>query len=208
MIIGLTGQTGAGKTTVSQLLRERGFHVIDADIVARLVVEKGTRCLTDLVLEFGVGILDSGGGLDRRKMGNLIWDNKPRRMRFNEIVFPYIQEEIQAQTRRAVDMGNRVVFLDAPTLFESGSESFCDKVVSVTAPKEVRRKRLLERDAHRTMEEIDNRIEAQHDDAFYALRSDFVIRNGGEMTGLRVQVLEMLEFCCRGVERPDKGLEA
>jgi dephospho-CoA kinase len=127
-------------------------------------------------------------------------------MRFNELIFPYIQEEIQSEIAASAAKGYSVIFLDAPTLFESGSEVFCDKVVSVIAPKDIRRERLLARDTDRTMEEIDKRIDAQHDDEFYTSRSDFVINNDGDVTALRFQVVEMLEVCCRNVERPDGGL--
>ena len=95
------------------------------------------------------------------------------------------------------------MFLDAPTLLESGSDSFCDKVVSVIATEELRLKRLLERDLRYTREEIENRIAAQHEDAYYVSRSHFVIRNDGDMVNLRVQVVEMLERCCPDIALPE-----
>jgi dephospho-CoA kinase len=182
------------------MLRDRLYRVIDADVVARGVVERGKKCLIDLALAFGAEILERDGSLNRRKMGEIVFGSKEKRLRFNEIIFPYIQEEIENEIAASAAKGYRVVFLDAPTLFESGSEKFCDKIVSVIAPKEVRRERLLARDQNRTPEEIDKRIAAQHDDEFYTSRSNFVIVNGGDMNALRFQLLEMLELCCRGMD--------
>lgn len=202
-MIGLTGQTGAGKSTVCGILLGRGFVVIDADVVARQVVEKGRRCLVDLAVEFGVEILEADGSLNRRRLGAMVFSHREKRRRLNRIIFPYIREEIEHRIEDYALSGATVLFLDAPTLFESGSESYCDKVVSVVAPRDIRLRRLLDRDSRRTMEEIENRIDAQHGDDYYASRSDFVIVNDGDLSALRVQVLEMLEYCCRGVRRPD-----
>lgn len=202
IVVGLTGQTGAGKTTVSAMLTDRGYRVIDADLVARQVVEKGNKCLLDLALEFGIEILDEEGNLNRRKLGRIVFGDKEKRIRLNQITFPYIQEEIQERTRQFHKEGERVVFLDAPTLFESGSDSFCDKVVSVIASADLRLKRLLDRDMDYTREELENRIAAQHNDQFYATRSDFVIRNDGSTTHLRVQIIEMLDVVCGGTVKP------
>lgn len=204
VVIGLTGQTGAGKSTVSAMLADRGFRVIDADLVARQVVEKGKKCLIDLALEFGIEILDGEGNLNRRKLGRMVFADREKRKRLNQITFPYIQEEILEQIEGFRRKGDTVIFLDAPTLFESGSERFCDRVVSVVAPRELRRERILVRD-ELTFSEAENRMSSQQDDEYYASRSDFVIRNDGSMTHLRVQLIEMLELCCRGVKRPDEG---
>lgn len=198
IVVGLTGQTGAGKTTVSKMLTDRGYQVILADLIARQVVEKGSQCLLDLALEFGIEILDGEGNLRRRALGDIVFRDEAKRQRLGKITFPYIQDEITRQIGRFRDSGAAVVFLDAPTLFESGSDKFCDKVVSVVAPKDLRLKRLLERDADYSLEELENRIAAQHDDAFYTSRSDFVIQNDDNMAALRVHLMEMLETVCPG----------
>lgn len=201
VVVGLTGQTGAGKSTVSGLLAGQGACIIDADQVARQVVAQGKQCLLDLVLEFGAQILEADGSLNRRRLGSIVFTDREKRKTFNQIIFPYIQDEIELMIAEKRREGAEFVILDAPTLFESGSEKYCDRVGSVIAPVELRRQRLLERDGHLTMEEIDNRIASQHDDEYYSSRSDFVICNEGSMTNLRLQVLEMLEVF-RG---PKKG---
>lgn len=191
IIVGLTGQTGAGKSVVSGLLTDRGFRVIDCDKVARQVVEKGTSCLLDLSIEFGTEILNADGTLNRKRLGAIVFSDKAKQKRLGQITFPYIQEEIFTMVTRLRDSGEQVVFLDAPTLIESGTDKSCDKVVSVIAPAEERFIRIVRRD-DLTAEEAERRMKAQHDDAFYTDRSDFVIVNDGDMTALRVKVMEML----------------
>lgn len=207
IVVGLTGQTGAGKSIVSNLLVNRGYRVIDADIVARQVVDKGAKCLIDLVLAFGIEILEADGTLNRRKLGALVFSDKAKRAELNKITFPYIQEEILMQIGQLRQKEDTPIFLDAPTLLESGSDAFCDKVVSVIAPLELRMQRIVSRD-QLSRQEAENRIGSQHDDAYYTSRSDFVIHNGGDLSELRVQVLEMLNKVCGVQKTVGNGYEA
>ena len=192
LVVGLTGQTGAGKSVVSGLLTARGFQIIDCDTVARQVVEKGKSCLLDLSIAFGVEILNPGGTLNRRKLGSMVFGDREKQKILNRITFPYIKEEIFAVIDRLHQSGVPAVFLDAPTLIESGVHKNCDKVVSVIAPPEERFLRIIRRD-NLTAEEAGQRMSAQHDDDFYRQQSHFVIVNDGDMTGLRVKVMEMLD---------------
>lgn len=199
VVVGLTGQSGAGKSTVSALLASHGCHIIDADVVARQVVQKGKKCLLDLAVEFGIEILDGDGNLNRRKLGAIVFSDAEKRDRLNRITFPYIQAEIRDEIACCRLAGKTMIILDAPTLLESGSDSFCDKVVSVIAPWELRKERLLARDLDLSIADVENRMASQHGDEYYVSRSDFVIRNEGDMTSLRMQVVEMLELCSRGL---------
>ncbi|MDL2232781.1 dephospho-CoA kinase [Ruminococcaceae bacterium OttesenSCG-928-L11] len=192
LIVGLTGQTGAGKSIVSRMLTEREYRVIDCDAVARDVVKKGKKCLLDLSIAFGIEILNADGSLNRRKLGNMVFGDSEKQKQLNRITFPYIQEEIFAMIERLKRSGEPVVFLDAPTLIESGTHKSCDKVVSVLAPADERFLRIVRRDGL-TTEEAERRMSAQHDDGFYTRESDFVIVNDGDMTALVVKVLEMLD---------------
>jgi dephospho-CoA kinase len=190
-IVGLTGQTGAGKTLVSTMLTERGYRVIDCDAVARQVVQKGKECLLDLTIEFGIEILQPDGTLNRQALGATAFGDKQKLKRLGQIIYPYIKEEIFRLTEQYRTSGEAVVFFDAPTLIESGTDAYCDKIVSVIAPPEERFLRISRRD-NLTAEEAGQRMNAQHEDEFYTSRSDFVIRNDGDMTDLRVTVMEML----------------
>lgn len=191
ILVGLTGQTGAGKTTVSTYLREKGYSVIDADVVARQVVGHGSRCLLELVLAFGVEILQPDGTLNRGKLGDMVFEDVSKRKVLNRITFPYIQEEIFSRVERHWLEGTGIVFLDAPTLIESGTHEECDQVVSIIAPEELRRERILSRD-NITIEQANARIHSQHEDDFYTEQSDYVLINDKDASTLFGQVDWML----------------
>ncbi len=200
ILVGLTGQTGAGKTLVSTLLSNLGYRVIDADVVARQVVAKGAKCTLDLAVEFGIEILNADGTLNRRKLGNIVFNDKQKRIALNRITFPYIQEAIFEQVNVLKNKGYKTIFLDAPTLIESGTHKRCDKVVSVIAPLETRMARIIDRDKI-SEEEAMARIGSQHEDEYYTAISDYVICNDGDMRDLRSHVSAMLESICGDVQQ-------
>lgn len=167
MVIGLTGQTGAGKTTVSDYLRENGVTVIDADQVARRVVEQGSACIADIALEFGCEYINMDGTLNRRKMARTVFGDKAKLKKLNSLMFPYIIEEIRGELARLKEEQGGLIVLDAPTLFESGADKECDYVVSVTAAAPERERRIIARDGL-SQEEARERIAAQHDEDYYA----------------------------------------
>ena len=181
LIVGLTGQTGAGKTTVSRCFRAAGLAVIDCDLVAREVVEVGSPCLEEIRAAFGPEMLDENGALRRREMARLVFGDPEKKRQYEAIIFPHITVALEREIAR---LENRAVaVLDAPTLFESGADSMCRCIVSVVAPEELRVKRIVERDG------IDRelallRIRAQHGEAFFRGRSRFVIDNGGDLEAL------------------------
>jgi len=195
IFVGLTGQTGAGKTTVSTLLVNMGLRVIDADVVARHVVAKGAKCILVLALEFGIEILNVDGTLNRHRLGNIVFSDKQKRMTLNRITFPYIQEEIFFRVQELRRKADGPIFLDAPTLIESGTHKECDRVVSVIAPEQKRLMRIVERDKI-SEEDARLRIRAQHDDEYYTSVSDFVIENNGDLSSLREKTARMLEVVC------------
>lgn len=213
LIVGLTGQTGAGKTTVSEYLRVNGITVIDADKVARDVVGKGSVCVADIALEFGCEYLNADGTLNRKKMAEHVFTDRAKLKRLNNVMFPYIISSINEKLDelRAKDEG--IIVLDAPTLFESGVDKNCDRVVSVIAPMELRKQRIIQRDGL-SEEEAIHRINSQHDDAYYGSRSWIVLKNDGDLTGLKMQTASMLarlhEILETGEEMPseeDSGQE-
>jgi len=192
LLVGLTGQTGAGKTTVSGYLINLGYRVIDADVVARHVVAKGGECITELARVFGSEIILPDKTLDRRKMGDLIFADKEKRALMSKIIFPYIEQEILGEVQRMRADGAPIIFLDAPTLFESGIHQNCDKIISVIAPESTRLERIVARDKL-TRERALSRIRAQQNDEFYIQRSDYVISNGGDLGELREQLDSVID---------------
>ncbi len=191
IVLGLTGQTGAGKSTLCRYLNQKGCSIIDADQVARSVVEKGSACIADVILEFGIEYLNMDGSLNRRKLGETVFTDKAKLKKLNDIMFPYIVNSIRDKIQQAKEEQEGVIILDAPTLFESGCDKFCDKVLSVVADSEFRCQRIMERDGL-SEEEAQHRISAQHNEDFYTEKSWFVIENNGASSDLEEQADKML----------------
>lgn len=192
IVLGLTGPTGSGKSTASRMLTDwDGIVVVDCDEVSRRVVGRGKTCLLDLAVEFSSAIINSDGTLNRRKLANIVFGDKAKLRRLNEIVFPYIMEELREEIASARKAGAMLTVLDAPTLFESKADALCDKVAVVTASPQLRRFRIMTRD-QLSPKEVEDRMNSQHDEEFYTSRADFVIRNDEDTAALRLAVLELL----------------
>ncbi len=177
IIVGLTGPTGAGKTTVSRLLTQNGYHIIDADLVAREVVMPGTPCLVEIMNVFGQQVVNEDGTLNRRALGAVVFSDKQRLKQLEGILFPAIITRIGEMLKKCEQEGETLVILDAPTLLESGADSLCDYVVVVMAPQSARLMRIIARD-NLTFEQAMQRINAQQSDAFYLDSADYVVDNG------------------------------
>ncbi len=175
-IIGITGQTGAGKSTICRALVTRGAYHIDADAVAKSLYYKGAPILSKLQDAFGSQILTTDGALDRPALAAAAFRDRDSTARLNAIVHPAVTEKIRAILDEQRKAGVQCVLIDAIALFESGEAALCDRTVGVIAPEVVRLARITARDG---LSEADAllRIRAQHDESFYVSRCDDVIRN-------------------------------
>ncbi len=176
LVVGLTGQTGAGKSTVSKVFAENGFAIINADLISRKVVEKGSQCLEELVDIFSEGILNHDGTLNRKELGNIVFTDKTKLEMLNTTIYPYITSEILNEIRYYSESGKKLVLLDAPTLFESHSDDFCEIIISVLADRKIREERIIERDGL-TKKQANDRMNSQLDAEYFASHSDYVIEN-------------------------------
>lgn len=173
-IVGLTGKTGAGKSTVSAYLAQKGAYIIDGDIVARKVLEADGELLPRLVESFGE-ILNPDGTLNRKKLATAAFSTEENTRKLNSIMHPAINEAIHREADNAFKT-HSVVVVDAAAIIESGFADDCDIMVVVTAPVEIRKKRILIRDSI-SEKDADVRINAQKDDEFYNSRADYIIKN-------------------------------
>lgn len=189
IILGLTGQSGAGKSTVGKILEEKGACVIDCDRLARLVVEPGKPALSEITQMFGERVLHPDGTMNRQKVASIVFHDADALHILNRITHKYIEEEVD---RTISSCSNRVVVIDAPVLFESGMEQKCVKTICVLAERETRVARIMKRDGL-TREKAEERIFAQHDDSFYIERCDYVIYNNGDGTNLEPAVTSVLK---------------
>ncbi len=176
-IVGITGITGAGKSTLTKLFAQKGFGVVDADEIARSVTEKDSPVLVQLAQAFGEDILLNDGALDRRKLGARAFADAESTEKLNSITHPAILERIRTTVSDLQRDGKNAV-LDVPLLFETGLDRLCDHTVYITADHDIRLARLQQRDGL-SAQEIEKRMQARHDENYFIERSDFVIKNNG-----------------------------
>lgn len=174
--LGLTGPTGAGKSTVARLLEQNGIPLVDADAIARTVTEKGSPVLSALADTFGKDILFPDGSLDRRALAAVAFSSKENTEKLNAVSHP----AILARIRRALaDATGDAVVLDAPLLFETGLDALCDHTVAIVADEAVRLARITARDGI-SEEAAKKRMAVQPDTAFYAAHADILLYNNGD----------------------------
>lgn len=184
-LVGLTGKTGAGKSTVSAYLRERGAYIIDGDIVARKVFVEDETLIGKLTDAFG-NILNDDKTLNRGLLAKKAFSSSENTRILNSIMHPAINKLIEDEAEKAFEAYN-VVIVDAAAIIESGFADKCDKLVVVTAPLETRKNRIMARDSI-TEENAVIRINGQKDDKFYLSRADYIIDNDGDKDKLNRQL--------------------
>ena len=173
IIIGLTGPTGAGKSSLTPVAEKLGYKVIDCDKTARQAVEKGTKGLKALKIAFGEEILSEDGSLNRKALAQKAFSTPRNTELLNKTLLPFITELVLKECE-----GGKVL-LDAPTLFESGLDAKCTATVGVLADREIRLARIKNRDNISEAEAL-IRINAGKTDDFYKKNADFIIYNNGD----------------------------
>lgn len=174
--LGITGGSGSGKTTVSDIFRKVGIDVIDTDIVARIIVEPGKPALDEIKEYFGQEYITPAGTLDRKKMAALVFSNPDKRLKLNEITHKYISQYVDEYIHNYT---SDIIGIDGAVLIESGIGEGCDYILSVIADKEERIKRIIMRDSI-SEETAKKRIEAQKNDDFYIENSDYIVYNNSK----------------------------
>lgn len=191
LLIGLTGGVATGKSTVVRRLKELGAAVIDADQLAREVVEPGEPALEEIRQRFGPEVIGEDGQLDRARLARIVFEDEEARKALEAIVHPRIRSRMRAKIEEFKAQGEPVVVCDIPLLFETGvALDWVDRTVVVYAPKEVQLQRLMARNGL-TLEEAERRIAAQMPTEEKARRADAVIDNsrGLEETFRQVDAL-------------------
>ena len=187
LLVGLTGNIAAGKSTVSQLLSERGATIIDADILARRAVERGTAAYDKIVQRWGSTVLGPDQQIDRAALRRLVFDDHEQLEKLNEFVHPEVERQRGVLVDEARERGDRVVICDIPLLFEARLVDRFDKVILVDAT----RPRRLERLVHeRQLSEAEamKMIAAQMPAELKRARADYVIDNNGTIADLDTRV--------------------
>ena len=183
-IIGLTGGIGSGKTTVANIFAELGITLVDADIVAREVVQQGSIGLNNIVQHFGEQVLLADGSLNRARLREIIFQDDSERLWLNSLLHPMIRQTMLSQCKEA--QSNYVIMV-VPLLFENGLDSLVDRTLLVDISPELQQQRTVARDAV-TAEQVKNIIGSQASRAEKLSKADDVIDNQGEISALKCKV--------------------
>lgn len=191
LVIGLTGGIATGKSTVSQMIKEQGIRVVDADVIAKEAVAKGTPALQQIVQTFGEDVLLPNGELNRKQLGAIIFSDEEKRKQLNAIVHPEVRKEMLKQRDEGVSQQETFVVLDIPLLFESQLESLVDRIIVVYTTPELQLSRLMNRN-DLSEEEALNRIHSQQSLEEKCKKADRVIENTQDLAFIRKQLQNIL----------------
>ena len=192
-VIGLTGGTGSGKSVVSKSLLAAGAVIVDADKIAHDIILKGEPAYHEIIAYYGTGILDENGNIIRKKLGEIVFNDKEKLAFLNQCTHKYITAEVKRQIAeaKATDTAKAIV-LDAPLLLEAKLETVCDVVWVVYSDPEVRAQRVMARDGI-TYELAKARIANQKSWEEYKQAADAVIDNSKDLAYLESQLAEILK---------------
>ncbi len=184
-VVGLTGPTGAGKSSVTTMAQDLGFKVVNCDQLARDAVQKGSEGLDAVVAVFGDDILNDDGTLNRAALAQKAFATPENTELLNTTIFPYISKLVEEEI-----VGEKVL-LDAPTLFESGVDNLCNEVIVVISDEKTRKARIMERDG------IDEeaamlRIKAGKTDDFYIEKTNNIVYNDCELSVFNLKIQKLI----------------
>lgn len=190
--LGLTGGIATGKTTISNYLKTKGIPVLDADEYARKVVEPGTPGLTDIVNTFGKQVLQSDDSLNRKLLGQIIFNDMTARQKLNDITHPRIQQMMTDELQKLAKGKTPLVILDIPLLLENHNIAGADAIMVVTVPESIQLNRLMQRN-NLTKEEAQRRIDAQMPLSEKEKLADFIVDNSGTIANTLTQVDKVIQ---------------
>ncbi len=191
IIIGLTGGIASGKSTVSTILKERQFTIIDADVAARKVAQPGEEAYNEIVKEFGSEILLANQEIDRQMLGEVIFHDEEKRRKLNSIVHPAVRKEMLKDKEEAIENGKNTIFMDIPLLFESNLSWMVEKVIVVYVDQETQLSRLMKRN-YLSEEEANARIASQMSLEDKVEKADAIINNIFSLERTEEQVKELI----------------
>lgn len=175
-VFGITGATGAGKSTVSQLLRKKGVQIIDADLVAREITSSNKECIREIKENFGLSVFNDDNSLNRKALARIVFTNKDKLKLLNRITHKYIKDEIERQ----IDISAcQYIGIDGAVIIGSPVHNLCKWIVAVIADNEIRLERIMSRDKI-SRQMAQNRINSQMSNKQYEEYADFIIKNNDD----------------------------
>ncbi|UFA55231.1 dephospho-CoA kinase [Staphylococcus aureus] len=204
-VIGLTGGIASGKSTVSELLSVFGFKVVDADKAAREAVKKGSKGLAQVREVFGDEAIDENGEMNRRYMGDLVFNHPEKRLELNAIIHPIVRDIMEEEKQGYLKQGYNVI-MDIPLLFENELENTVDEVWVVYTSESIQMDRLMQRN-NLSLEEAKARVYSQISIDKKSRMADHVIDNLGDKLELKQNLERLLEEEEGYIEKPNYGEE-
>lgn len=204
-LVGLTGGIGTGKSSVSNHFKAHSIPVVDADLVARDVLKKGTGGWKKVVAAFGEDILQVNGEVDRPKLGQIVFSDPAKRQLLNRLLAPYISSGILWEVLKLWMKGCKVIVLDIPLLFEAKMDKWTNPIIVVWVDPETQLQRLMARD-RTSMEDAKNRINAQMPLDLKRSKADIVIDNTGSLEDLNENFRKVLAQVSKPLTWTEFGL--
>ena len=191
MIIGITGSSGAGKSTICEALKKNyKAKIINADKIAKKLSKKGTSYIIDIIKKFGKDIVNEEGELKRKKLAEIIYSDPKKREELNSCTFKYIKKEIEKEIKKINE--DTIAVIDAPLLFESELNKICDKVIGVISRKELQIERIVARD-NIDYEQAEKRLAAQKTNEFYIKNCDDIIENNNNLVNIEKIIQDIMK---------------
>jgi dephospho-CoA kinase len=194
--VGLTGGIGSGKTTVTNLFKDLGVHIIDTDIIAHDLVSSEQNVLNEIIETFGQTVVSKNGSLDRQKLAQIVFHNQPEKKRLENILHPKIREEVNKQLQTINHDINdnksqaRYSIIVIPLLLETDFRDLIDRILVVMANEDIRIERVKQRD-HRNMNDIRSIIGNQVNDEKRLAEADDIIKNNSNIKDLDSQIQQL-----------------
>ncbi|WP_315069683.1 dephospho-CoA kinase [uncultured Clostridium sp.] len=191
--IGLTGGIGTGKSTVSNILKAEGLKIIDADAIAKEVLEKNPNILEMVRAQFGAGFFDWRGEFRRKEFGNHIFRFPKQRIKYESIIMPYIKQTIEDQVEKLENKGEKIIILDAPTLIENNMHNEMDYIILVYADNSIQIQRVMNRDKLTKADAV-SRINSQMSMEEKKEFANIIIDNNNDLVDTQKQVYDLIDF--------------
>ncbi len=190
--LGLTGGIASGKSTADEFFKKKKIPIIDSDLIAHKIMEIGQNGYKAVVDYFGTDILNDDQTINRRKLGGIVFNDKAKLKKLNELTHPLVHQEIKQQMARYRANQEKLVVIDVPLLFESGFESLCNGVLVISITPELQIERLMKRNAF-TKKEAIARINNQMPLSEKEKRATYVVANTGTIDDLEKKLSDLLQ---------------
>lgn len=192
LVIGLTGNIGCGKSSLSKILRQNSIDVIDADIISREIMDNKS-ILTEIFNSFGEQVKRENGTLDRKKLGSIVFTNDEKLIKLNNITHPAIKKEIKKRIEDIKANNRNIVIVDAALLIEGNFLDLVDKLIVITCDEKIQIERIISRDNF-TREEAISRIKSQMSQGEKLKFGDYIIDNSGDMNDLKYKANKLIAY--------------